>query len=214
VSIDRDSAKLSDRLRLILLLDACEFADLVPVPIASLHAIAYLANVLAPIWSEQSYDGKILKRKGSPFYPELQRELDSLVGLGVVEVYDVSYVKDDDGWRLNGTFALNDQVTRPFLESMHQFFSERLTSSFLRRLAIAVGRLKRPVEEIVRYDVTWSDERTGTGNIVDFSEWQRANYSAAAADFFEKFAPKDNWTTRGDKLQLYLHLLERRAHAG
>lgn len=203
---------ISDRLRLILLLDACESAGLTPIPIMRLHALAFLANVLSPLWSVESYEGKILKRRGGPFYPLLQRELDVLVGLCLATVYDIRHTEDNGQWRLEGSFALVSKNATPILERAQLFAAEKDAISFLRRLAITVARLDRPLEDVVSFDATWSDKRTGTGDVIDFSEWRTANYSANAAAFFETVAPSGLKYNRSDKLQLYMRLLQRRAH--
>jgi hypothetical protein len=75
-----------------------------------------------------------------------------------------------------------------------------------------VSRLKRPLEDLVQFDATWSDKRTGVGDVIDFSEWQEANYSAFAAQTFGELEPLGNTIGRGEKLPLYLRYLERRAH--
>ncbi|MGJ4965229.1 hypothetical protein [Bradyrhizobium sp. HKCCYLRH3061] len=205
--------KHSDTLRLILLLDACEAADLTPIPVARFHALAFLANVLAPVWAENSFDGKILKRQAGPFYPEIQRELDRLVGLGLVAVHNVGHVKDRNRWRLDGSFSLEDQRAKDIIEFAEAFEAERATKEFFRRLAFASTRLKQPIEQLVFEDVTWADKRTGTGDVIDFSEWQTANYSASAAQYFDRLSPRGLRLSRGDRLQLYMHLLERRSDA-
>lgn len=204
---------MSDRLRLVLLLDACESADLAPVPIMRLHALAFLANVLSPLWSVDSYEGKILKRSGGPFYPLLQRELDCLVGLGLATIHDVRHTEEKGQWRLEGSFALHARNAARIIERACFFEAERAAVNFLRRLAFAVARLERPLEQVVSFDATWSDKRTGTGDVIDFSEWRNANYSAYAATFFEKVVPAGVNVNRSDKLQLYMRLLDRRAHA-
>jgi len=204
--------QLTDRLRLVLLLDACEAANLTPIPVRRFHALAFLANVLAPIWSVGSYDGKILKRKGGPFYPELQKQLDRLVGLGFVAVSGVRHVNEEGQWRLEGSFGLNSSMTAEIVSTAKLFHSERASMEFLRRLAFAASRLKEPLENLVLFDVTWSDGRTGTGDVIDFSEWKAANYSAFAANTFDKVAPHGLSAGRGDKIQLYMRLLERKAH--
>jgi hypothetical protein len=169
-----------DRLRLLLLLDACEAADLAPVPVMRLHALAFLSNVLSPIWSAESYDGKILKRRGGPFYPELQRQLDRLVGLGLVAVHDVRHVEEEGKWRIEARFSL-------------------------------MPGMAQPLEDLVKFDATWSDARTGVGDVIDFAEWRRANYSAFAARMFENLSAKGATIGRGDKLHLYMRFLERKA---
>lgn len=204
----------ADRWRLILLLDACEAANLCPIPLNRLHALAFLANVLAPVWSAQSYDGKILKRKGGPFYPELQAQLDRLVGLGFVLISNVSHSEEEGEWNLAGSFALNENLTRPLIALGDLFGEERLARIFFRRLAYAASRLSRPLESVVELDATWSDTRTGEGDVVDFAEWRRANYSAFAANFFEKLTATGSQKTAGDKLQMYMLLLDRKKADG
>lgn len=201
-----------DRLRLLLLLDACEVADISPVPIMRFHALAFLANVLGPVWSLDSYEGKILKRRGGPFYPELQEQLDHLIGLGLVSIRNLGHSLIEGRWRLEGDFALNVKVTKPLLDIAASFSSERKVMTFLRRLAIAASQTDEPIEALVGFDATWSDQRTGTGDVIDFSEWRRANYSAYAIQAFEQSGSKGVSSTRGDRLQVYMRYLERRLH--
>ena len=77
-SIDYDA--LRRRIRLLLLLDGSERAGLAPINVRRLHTYAYLSNVLAPVWNTRVFDGSLLKRRGGPFYPALQHDLDRLVG--------------------------------------------------------------------------------------------------------------------------------------
>lgn len=209
---DDNQESLNDRLRLILLLDAAEAADMTPIPLMRLHAFAFLANVLSPIWSVRSYDGKILKRRGGPFYPELQKELDRLVGLGFVEVSDVRYIEDEGQWGLGASFALRAKSTMPVIELTRSFRAEREASEFLRRLTFAASRLREPLEALVLFDATWSDRRTGVGSVIDFSEWREANYSAFAAQSFSTLGPSGPAIGRGEQLPLYLRYLQRRVH--
>ena len=99
---------LRRRARILLLLRGARNAGLYPISILALHAYAYFSNVLAPVWDMPTLDGKILKRKGGPFYPVLQTDLDRLVGMGMVQISDVAHVRDSEGkWRLEGQYALN-----------------------------------------------------------------------------------------------------------
>jgi hypothetical protein len=143
----------------------------------------------------------------------LQRELDRLVGLGLVTVHDVGHVKERGRWRLDGSFALEDRRAKGVINFADAFETERATKEFFRRLTFASARLKAPIEQLVVEDVTWADKRTGTGDVIDFSEWQAANYSASAAQYFDRVSPRGLRLSRGDRLQLYMHLLERRANA-
>lgn len=204
--------RYDDRLRLLLLLDACEVADISPIPIMRFHALAFLANVLGPVWSLDSFEGKILKRKGGPFYPELQEQLDLLVGLGLVSVYNIGHSLINGRWRLEGDFALNAEASKSLIDVAASFSSEQRVMEFLRRLAIAASQVSEPIEFLVGFDATWSDQRTGTGDVIDFSEWRRANYTAYAVQEFERSMPRGVSSTRGDRLQVYMRYLERRLH--
>src|SRR5260221_11854995 len=99
---------LRRRIRIITLLAAAEQAGLAPMPISKFHTFAYLSNVLSPVWEMLPLDGKVLKRGLGPFYPILQRDLDRLVGIGIVLISHVAHVFGEDRhWRLEGSYQLN-----------------------------------------------------------------------------------------------------------
>ena len=93
-------ASLVHQARLIELLWAAGEAGLTPLKLMHLHAFAYLANVLAPVWESPVLDGRVLKRRGGPYFPELQSELDHLLGKGVVLAKGLGHVEVDGVWRL------------------------------------------------------------------------------------------------------------------
>lgn len=110
-------AALRRQARILILLNSAEKAGLVPMGIIPFHAFAFLSNVLAPVWDMPVLDGKILKRKGGPFYPALQRDLDRMVGMGMVYIAQVAHVRDaDKKWRLEGRYSLNRQLSAPAIE--------------------------------------------------------------------------------------------------
>ena len=65
---------------MLLLLEAAENAGLTPIAVLNLHALAYLANVLSPIWDMAPQKRTVVRKRGGPYYPELQQEVDALVG--------------------------------------------------------------------------------------------------------------------------------------
>src|SRR5712691_5617777 len=110
------------RVRLVVLLAASERAGFGPMPVRDLHMLAYLVNVLAPAWDLPPLDGKVLKRREGVIYPQLQQDLDGLVGDGVVRVHDVSHVRDLEGhWQLVGAYELESSVSRPIVEAIRRF---------------------------------------------------------------------------------------------
>ena len=100
-SVDYDG--LRRRVRLLMLLDGAERAGIAPIRLRHLHTYAYLSNVLAPVWNTRVFDGRLLKRRGGPFYPSLQHDLDRLVGLGLVIITNLGHIIDEDNQcRLEG----------------------------------------------------------------------------------------------------------------
>src|SRR5712692_8501575 len=99
---------LRQRIRVIQLLEAAERAGITPIPARRLHAYAYLADVLSPVWDLQPFDGKVLKVKHGPHYPDLQRELDRLVVLGLVSASRLRYVaRAKSGPLVDADYAIN-----------------------------------------------------------------------------------------------------------
>ena len=105
---DQFLARLRRQVRIVLILDAAEKTGLTPLPILQLHTLAFLSNILAPVWDLEPIDGKLLKRHGGPFYARLQADLNRLVGQGIALISNINYIKDaKERWRFNGKYKLN-----------------------------------------------------------------------------------------------------------
>jgi len=209
-----DSAVLRRRIRLVVLIHTAERAGLAPLPIMHLHMFAYLSNALAPVWEMPVMDGKLLKRRGGPFYPVLQEDLDSLVGMGVATISNLGHVQDEQNrWRLEGSYRLNQEFADRILLQMAQFEEERRLFAFLQELAYALSSLSDDdFGHATTQDATYSDPVIDFGNVVDFAEWQVKNYTANAADQFERRLPGGARANSGEKLHLYLRHLQSRIH--
>jgi hypothetical protein len=207
-------ASMRRRVRLVILLDSADRAGMVPLKLSRLHAFAYLCNVLSPVWDMPSFDGKVLKRKGGPYYPDLQRDLDCLVGLGVALITELGHAKDaDNNWRLEGSYALNQKFAAPILRTISSYSEEVRISVFIRELAFALSAIDGPtLDAAVSEDATYADPTITYGNVVDFDEWKKDNYSADVADYFERITPSGKNTTAAEKIHLYVRHLYRRAH--
>jgi hypothetical protein len=208
-------ASLRRRVRLLLLLQAAECAGLVPMRILRLHTFAYLSNVLAPVWDLRVLEGKVLKRRGGAFYPRLQRDLDRLVGLGLVTISALGHIRDDDGrWRLEGCYELNHAFADVALAHLMTFEEDRPILSFIQELAYALSALTdHDLDRAMSEDATYSDPQVSFGNVVDFHEWRQINYSANAARHFSNLIPSSTRTTPGEMLHLYIRHLRGRVRA-
>ena len=208
-----------------MLLDAAERAAITPLASPRLHAFAYLADVLSPVWGLPAFDGKILKIEGGPHYPDLQTELDHLVVMGLVEITGLTYVgRGEGGARLEGSYALD--FSSPSLPALLAALGaddrapaldegDKGVHAFLVELAGALATL--PNDEIDRAtsaDATYKSSGVGE-NVIDFASWTldqdryAANPSWQTADRFNHFMPEDSSLTRGEKLYLYAAYLGR-----
>jgi hypothetical protein len=193
-------------------LNAASAAGLAPLAIMKLHTFAYLSNVLAPVWEMPILDGKILKRKGGPFYPALQNDVDRLVGMGVVAITGLGHVKDEDNrWRLEGSYKLNSIFSGEIFGKIVEFNEERRLATFMQELAYALSALSdSELDSAMKEDATYSDPQISVGNVVDFDEWRKSNYSANAAKYFEKIIPGVDSATPGEMIHLYVSHMHRR----
>jgi hypothetical protein len=184
----------------------------VPLNIIRLHVFAYLANVLAPVWDMPALDGRVLKRRGGPFYPAMQHDLDRLVGMGVVAITGLGHVRDEEGyWRLEGSYQLNQSFAQRVLARLSTLDEERRLSAFIQELAYALSALSEDdLDLAVTEDATYSDPLVSLGNVIDFDEWRKTNYSANAARYFERLLPGGVSTSPGEKLHLFVRHLHRR----
>ena len=203
---------LRRRLRLVSLLHAAEEAGLTPLPVLRLHTLAYLSNVLAPVWDLPVLEGKVLKRRGGPFYPALQHDLDRLVGMGMAVISGLGHrIDEDDAWRLEGSYELNPELANDVLSCLREFEDENGLLAFFEELAFAVSCLSdREFDKAMTEDATYSDPLTGIGNVVDFAEWRKNNHSANAAQRFEEAFPQGLRATPGEKLHLYVRHIHAR----
>jgi hypothetical protein len=206
---------LRRQVRLIVLLDAAENAGLIKVSVLQLHTFAYFSNVLSSVWDLSPLDGKLLKRRGSPFYPNLQHNLDQLVGIGVVMISNISYVLDEEThWRIEGSYSLNRVFADPIIQRIKSFEEEEKTYKFIQELAYALSSLSEDdLKQVSTQDATYSDPVIDAGNVIDFAEWENVNYSANAAHYFEHLIAGGGRATRGEMLHLYVRHLHRRLHA-
>ena len=205
--VDYDA--LRRRIRLLMLLEGSESAGIAPIRLRRLHTYAYLSNVLAPVWNTRVFEGHLMKRRGGPFYPALQHDLDRLVGLGLVVITDLEHVLDEYGrWRLDGAFSLNHELAGEALKVISTLPKHGEVRFFLLEVAFAVSALSdSEFDQLPSEDPTYSDSSVAYENVVDFTEWRKLNFSANAA---RHFLALSEGATRGELLHLYVRHLRRR----
>lgn len=215
------------RARLLMLLDAAERAGIAPLGSARLHAFAYLADVLSPVWNLVPFDGKIYKSDGGPHYPDFQVELDRMVALGLVQISQLRFIERGTmGARIDGLYALNFASKQ--LPALLRALgcdgpaaaidpTDADVHAFLVELAGALATLPDDqIDVAAGVDVTYG-AATNLHNVVDFADWAedkwQANASWRAAERFHTFMPKDALLSPGEKIYLYATYLGRAIHA-
>jgi hypothetical protein len=211
-----DTTEAKRYIRVVMLLDAADRVGMSPVRVRHLHALAYLSNVLAPVWKLDPLEGRVLKKSGGPFYPEFQRALDHLVGTGVTIISQVSHVFEEGaGWRLEGRYQLNPTFSRRIVAEIDAYSYERQVAVFVRELVYAASTLTdQEMTDAVSQDATYLDPIVSFDSVIDFAEWQQRNFSTNAANYFARFTSAGSFTTPGEKLHLYVsHIKGRLEHS-
>lgn len=205
------------RVRALMLLEALERVGNAPVAGMRLHALAYLADVLSPVWGLPSFDGSVLKLDKGPYYPDLQRELDALTILGLITIDNLRFESVGDGARLTGSYALafGSKYLTAILQSLGAYGNDPLDlqdqrlHKFLVELAGALAILSDTEAEIATTaDATYADPRIPPLNVIDFGEWtnQRDALSVRAITKFSDFLPSESLSP-GQRLYVYARYL-------
>jgi hypothetical protein len=197
---------------LLLVLDGCERAALTPMQSDRLHRFAYFANCMAPVYDLPAADGKILKYRRGPFYPDLQWDVDRLWVMGLVERRSVRLVEDTFGWWFSAEYALTRrgvEAVAVVLESPRQ---QRMYA-FVAELAAAYSALGEAARDDAAFvDATYGDPQAKFDSLIDFGEWESTearNRSVATAEAFDAHAPYAVRLGRRDRLHLYFRYLDR-----
>lgn len=208
------------QVRVARLFTALVEAGLEEVSLEDFHAFAFFADALAPVWGTLPPIGDVLKDEEGPHYPALQRELDFLVGQGIVTVSHLSPNDRKGRWRLDVLFSLNLERASTWISVAARMPDENPTlPEFLLELAFAFVEI--PVgqrDDAARMDAAWSAPGTSNGRFIELdgiSPTGRAmrNYSVEAAQRFQAYVPSGVVLTPAEQTSLYMSLMRRRAGA-
>lgn len=211
--MDADSVQRRQAVRVLVLLDALARVGLVPTAARALHELAYLANVLSPVFDLTPFDAKLLKRSSGPYYPELQLAIDRLVGRGLVDAREVEYryLLEDKRYRVQASYRLCRPLVQAALARHAQVFAKE--ALFLRELASAYSVLSDDkLGSAALEDARYADASVDDNNVIDFGEYASVakNFSRNAA---LSFAPGRRLEP-AERLYLYLNHLNARVSLG
>ena len=206
--------RVKHRVRLIQLLAAADRAALAPISVDKLHAFAYLADILSPVWNLRPFEDRIGRTGRSPYYPDLQRELDIMVAMGLVAPSDVSYRrKDGEAAVLTAHFAIQNGSARigPIMSACTDDTELAAQQSYLNALADALASL--PDDDIsaaATRDLVYENSFSESQDFIDLASLS-SRTSRAVASFDQAFPGTK--LTPARRLVMYAHYLGRRVHA-
>ncbi len=203
------------RSRVLQILAALEEAGATPIPNRDLHAIAYLANVLSPMWDIEPIEGSVLKTKDGPHSSIFETQLDRCICQGLVVV---TSLEDDaeNPHRISASYRLAADRARPLLSVINGFPDEEIVRAFLNELAFAFADIAPELrDDTALEDASWTNPAIADQRVVDFAEFidRNRNPSHNVVNAFQRYAPAGVTYSLAEKLAMYLRLLKRRANA-
>lgn len=198
-------------IRLLSILRCAHDAGFDPVPGAAVHTIAYLADALSPVWGLPFLDAHVLKQRTRPNFPSLQRDLDVLVGRGVVEVCDLSVSPEASAESpITASFSLTPLAGPPLnLILASEYFLRQY--EFVREVTYAAAALgPEGLAGIGTVDASYADPFADVGSVIELGQPSSSGRTTAeVAEKFRDLAP-DADLTDSQLVHLYLrHLYSR-----
>ncbi|WP_421950104.1 hypothetical protein [Pelagibacterium sp.] len=207
--------QIKHRVRLLQLLASAEQAALAPISLEKLHAFAYLADILSPVWNLRPFEDRIGRTGRPPYYPDLQLQLDLLVGMGLVEPSELSYTVEDGGdARFSASYAL--RFASPHLQPITNELGDDQDSAaeqkFLDALAEALASL--PDDEIAQaasHDLAYERSASDLEDYLELDSIVGTSRTERAVASFDQVFPGSKLTP-ARRLYMYANYLGRRAN--
>lgn len=209
-----ENRALKVRCRVLQILAALERAGGTPIANRDLHAFAYLANVLSPLWEVEPLEGSVLKNKDGPRSSEFENQLDLCIGQGLI-IVDALVPDPENQSRLEASYRISAKAARPVLEQLSILPDQNQISSYLNELAFVFLEIAPGLRDDAAIgDAAWSDPSIANGRIVSFEKrGERAlNPTVDAARAFQEFAPEGVTLNKAEQLVMYVRMLKQRAH--
>ena len=206
--------RLKRQLRVLMIASCAARAGMNIVGAKTFHAIAYLANALAPVWRMSPLNAEVLRLTGSPYDPELQLEIDVLVGRGLLLIDRVSYEQDAGAqWRLEADYRLNRALALPVIDLLLSFDDERDTYSAILEVCLSLAPMdENEIVAALLTDASYSDESAGPGTVIELFKDGRINESARVASKFARIlGGDDQFPVPSEEVNLYIRHLYRLA---
>lgn len=213
------SASLEARkrpIRVLALLDALADASIFEAPLRVVHELAYLSNVLAPVFDLSPFSASLLKRLGGPYYPELQDTIDLLVGRGMVFASDIHYehVVEEKRYRLHANYRINRALAGHALAAYHEIYADTGEPFFLGELCAAYSMLADlELGQAFRFDARYADKDVDNNEVIDFGQWVNATSTNFSRNAAMSFRPGESLQP-AERIFMYIEHVQRKAAYG
>lgn len=205
--------RIRRRVRAVTIIDAAEAAAMSPIALPTLHAIAYFADALLPVWGLRVGEARLLKRAGGPLSPGFQGDIDALVGEGVLFATSVRHVGDGDGeWRLDAEYRLNRAFADPVLDAIAEHPEQQEIAGAIKEVVLALSSIGiDSALSVTDTDATYGDALVSVGDLIELEPPSGiANPSTRVALRFSALAPDDHRLRPAEMAHLYVRELYRR----
>lgn len=199
------------RARIVAILDHCRDAGVRPVHGSDLHVMAYMCDVLAPIWDLPTLDSRLLKTKSAPRFPALQRDIDRLVGAGVLSVGSAGKVRSGAIDRGTTTYELTPLAT-PVIEKLAapEFEEEQ---RFIHEVVLALSGIEASsIQGLGLADLSYADPLVDADGLLEL-DGEAPTVAAATARRFRVVAPENIHLSDAQLVHLYVQHLYRSMRA-
>lgn len=206
----RAKANLRNRAWLLGLLVLAQRAGLRSIEKPQVHGLVFLANGLAPIYDDIGVDDRVIRHEYGPFYPDVQWDLDRLVGQGLLCVDAVGYRHLSRHWWQDARYT----VTTPGLvlyEALDVIHDLHRSFRFLLELVHAFVSLQREVMDAAfLQDAIYRTPGKPHWAALVFERIED-NFAAQTAVAFDALAGEQITLSPKERLHLYLRYLGRLA---
>lgn len=203
-------------LRVLVLLDGLSRASIFTPSLRVVHEVAYLANVLAPVFQLDPFNASLLKRQGGPYYPELQDTIDSLIGRGMVIASNMRYVhvSEEDRYRLQANYRINRELAAAALLEFREMYTDTGEPFFIDELCAAYSLLSdEELGTTFRFDARYADTDVDNSEVIDFGQWTDSTATNFSRNAAMSFRPDDRLEP-AERIYMYIEQVQRRAARG
>ena len=179
----------------------------VPLAMAQLHVLLYLANTLCPLYDVERVRGRVLKRGAYPFYPDVQRLVDKLAFSGVLAI---DHVKFGPKGHLAAHYTLlaDGAGLRDLLISS-SFEAQRTAHLFRELTSACFGKFLGTETAIGPVDANYGSSDILENEVIDFDEWQANNKNLAVAKYLIEQLRAMQPRAHRDGIRLYCEYLDK-----